>query len=165
MCICLTAIIAMITFNSCNKEINDEYKNQLTINGENVSFKSISIEYDDKNDGVTIVPDIGENYPLGSLVIQFSQSLIGTKIDLSILDVYAETIALHYVHSVYFDKEDEEEHFYLTWGGDFETELADKGSYIYVQDLGESDYQIDMYCKSKGYEVKLYYKGRCDESR
>ena len=53
---------------------------------------------------------------------------------------------------------------YLSWGADFDTTLADVGSYILVKDLGDSNYQIDMYCKSNGYEVELHYHGHCDPS-
>ena len=103
---CLTAILAMMAFNSCQKENGGEYKNLLTINGENVPFESVAVDFDEENDGVTIVPRIPEDYPMGSLIIQFAGSLIGTRVDLSVLDKYAPVIATHYVHSVYFYKEE-----------------------------------------------------------
>lgn len=162
---CLTAILAMMAFNSCQKENGGEYKNLLTINGENVPFESVAVDFDEENDGVTIVPRIPEDYPMGSLIIQFAGSLIGTRVDLSVIDKYAPVIATHYVHSVYFYKEEEDEHYYLTWGADFDTILADEGSFVSVKKLGDSSYQIDMYCKSNSYEIELHYKGMCDDKR
>ena len=160
--LCLAAIVVMIAIGSCRKVNDREYNNLLTINGETVPLESIAMDFDDEIDGVTILPGIAEDYPLGSLIIQFATSLIGTKVDLSVMDVYAPTIATHYVHSVYFKKDDE--YIYLSWGADFDTTLADVGSYILVKDLGDSNYQIDMYCKSNGYEVELHYHGHCDPS-
>ena len=128
-------------------------------------FESVAVDFDEENDGVTIGPRIPEDYPMGSLIIQFAGSLIGTRVDLSVLDKYAPVIATHYVHSVYFYKEEEDEHYYLTWGADFDTILADEGSFVSVKKLGDSSYQIDMYCKSNSYEIELHYKGLCDDKR
>ena len=92
------------------------------------------------------------------LTIDFARSLVGSRVDLSAVDVYAEVIAEHFVHCIFID-------FYdgstveLTWGGEFDTTLAEEGSYILVQDLGGSNYQIDVYCKSKGHLLEFHYKG------
>lgn len=163
--VCLAAFVALMTFNSCEKVNDGKFNNSLIVNGEIVPFDGVDIDFDDATDGISIVPGIAEDYSLGSLIIQFAESLVGKRVDLSELDVYADTIALHYVHYVYFYKEEEDEHLTLSWGADFDTVLADKGSYVLVKDLGDSRFQIEMYCKSVGYEVEFFYRGLCSVNR
>ena len=144
---------------SCQKE--EEFKNQLVFDGEQYQFDGVEIEFH-KEDGIRINPRLVQNSTMKELTIDFARSLVGSRVDLSAVDVYAEVIAEHFVHCIFID-------FYdgstveLTWGGEFDTALAEEGSYILVQDLGGSNYQIDVYCKSKGHLLEFHYKGGCFE--
>lgn len=159
--LCFSLFLALISFSSCQKE--EAFKNRLVFDDQLIQFDGVDIEFDIETDGVRINPALTQNSLLKTLTIDFAMSLIGTRVDLSATDVYASTIAEHFVHCIYGETNDEEV-IELTWGGDFDTVLAEPGSYILVQDLGGSNYQIEIYCNSKGHSLVFTYRGECKES-
>ncbi len=159
--LCLAAVGMLMTANSCQKDDkNDEDSvNLLTINGKAEPFDEVYIygPVDEPDDGIGFYPVSGEKVLLN---IELAETLIGKKIDLSVLDVYSGQ-AGHWRHYVSLFSE-EEEWLDLSWGNDDDdTVLAEKGSYLLVKKNGDNDYIIDLYCKSRGYELKFYYNGIC----
>ena len=166
LCLCLAAIVAAVCANSCQKPV-EEIDTGLSINGKAVPFQSVVISFNDEEDGACINLYDADGSCMGLPEIQFAASLIETRIDLSVPDVYAESEEEHWNHDVaVIQDRDDEERVYevLSWGGPDDTDLADDGSYLLVKKLEPSNYQIDMYCKSNGYEVELHYKGYCRET-
>ena len=69
---------------SCQKE--EEFKNQLVFDGEQYQFDGVEIEFQ-KEDGIRINPRLVQNSTMKELTIDFARSLVGSRVDLSAIDV------------------------------------------------------------------------------
>ena len=90
LCLCLAAIVAAVCANSCQKPV-EEIDTGLSINGKAVPFQSVVISFNDEEDGACINLYDADGSCMGLPEIQFAASLIETRIDLSVPDVYAES--------------------------------------------------------------------------
>jgi len=124
----------------------------LKYDGNNVDVAAVEFNRNLGSDGVYFYVYDTEEHTL--LDIEFAFSLLGKEIDLTKLDVYADSANDHYnflIESNIFEEID-------LWGGYNETSLADSGSLI-LNYLGLDRFSIKLNYKLGEHTVDFVYEG------